>query len=88
MIIAVEKGLESVKGALRAQGHQVIDLDEPGASFHAAVFVSRSISDIPTAQNSASDIVSGAGIFLVNARGRTPEEICAIINQKAYGKLF
>ncbi len=87
MIVAVESGLDSVREALSAQGHEVVAL-ENSTSFHAAVYVSRNIADISVPKASAKNAMFGSGIFLVNARGRTPEEICAIISQKAYGKLF
>lgn len=87
MIIAVENGLDSVKKALIAHGHRVVDLHS-AASFHAAVYVNHGISDIPVPQTSAKNAISTDGVFLINAYGRTPEEICAIISQKAYGKLF
>ena len=87
MIVAVEKGLDSVKEALIAHGHEVVEL-ENSTSFHAAVYTNRKIADIFVPQASARNALFGSGIFLVNARGRTPDEICAIISQKAYGKLF
>lgn len=87
MIIAVENGLDSVKQALQSAGHEIVDL-ESGNAFHAAVYVNRKIADITVPQMSARNAMFGSGVFLVNARGRTPEEICAIISQKAYGKLF
>lgn len=83
MIIAVEKGLDSVSNALTASGHTVVDL-ESAHHFDAAVYLTCGISRIsaPT-----MGMIPG-GILLVSARGRTPEEICAIISQKAYRKLF
>lgn len=87
MIIAVENGLDSVKRALIAQGHQVVNL-ENGEPCHAAVFLRRTIRDIFVPQLSAKNALAGNGIFLVNAHGRTPDEICSIISQKAYEKLF
>ena len=83
MIIAVEKGLDTVADALKASGHTVIDL-ENARSFDAAVYMTYGIAQIPT----PSMQINPGGILLVSAHGRTPDEICAIISQKAYRKLF
>ena len=87
MIIAVEQGLDSVKRALLSAGHRVVGF-ESGESYHVAVYLRTSIPDIFVPQAHASNALFGSGVFLVNAHGRTPEEICSIISQKAYGKLF
>ena len=83
MTVAVEKGLSSVADALTASGHTVVDL-ESARSFDAAVYLTYGISRIPAPTMGTKP----GGILLVSARGRTPEEICAIISQKAYRKLF
>ncbi len=83
MTVAVEKGLDSISDALIASGHTVVDL-EHARSFDAAVYLTYGISNIPAPTMG----MNPGGILLVSARGRTPEEICAIISQKAYRKLF
>lgn len=87
MTIAVEQGLDSVKRALIAQGHHVVSL-EHADNYQAVVYFRTSIPDIFVPQTRSVNSLFGSGIFLVNAHGRTPEEICSIISQKAYRKLF
>lgn len=87
MVIAVETGLDTVKKELVSRGFSVVDL-ESGLPFDAAVYLNRGILDIPTQSVRLTSALDPAGTLLVSARGRTPQEIAAILSQKAYGNLF
>ena len=87
MVVAIENGLDSVKKELTSCGFAVVDL-ESGLPFDAAVYLNTRILDIPAHKTRLSSALSPAGALLVCARGRTPQEIAAILRQKTYGNLF
>lgn len=86
MVIAVEKGLDSLKEALTKNGHAVVDL-ESAPSSDVAIYVETPISDILPPVRVTSGFTSG-GTLLISARGRTTDEILSIIQYKRYQNLF
>ncbi len=87
MVVAVEEGLNTVKSLLSSRGFLVVDL-KSGRPFDAAVYLNTGILDIPVRTEIAASASGFGGTFLVSARGRTAEEIYAILSQKTYGNLF
>ena len=87
MVVAVEKGLDDIKEYLAIRGFRVVDLGGDSL-FNAAVYKNTRLSDIYVPQRSA--LLSGVsqGVFMVCALGKKPDEIEAILRQKAYGNLF
>ena len=86
MVIAVEKGLDSLKNALISAGHAVVDLeDAPRAD--VAIYVETPILDILPPVRVTSGFTSG-GTLLISARGRTTDEILSIVHQRRYQNLF
>lgn len=87
MVIAVENGLDDIKGYLSNRGYQVIPLE----SFNpcdAAVYKSFHIANIPSPVNQTKNAGESHGTFLVCAIGKTPQEIESILRQKVYHNLF
>ena len=86
MIIALEKGLDSLNAALLSSGHAVVDLeDAPRAD--VAIYLNTPISSILPPARVTSGFTSG-GTLLISARGRTTDEILSIIHQRRYQNLF
>lgn len=86
MVIAVEKGLDSLKNALISTGHAVVDLDD-APSADVAIYIDTPISDILPPVRVTSGFTS-SGTLLISARGRSVDEIISIIHQKSYQNLF
>lgn len=88
MVVAVEKGLEEIKDFLLSHGYTVVELDERNV-YDAVVYENLSFSHIPVSNRVTSKASQTThGVFLVCAKGMSPEEIEAILRQKAYVNLF
>ncbi|MBR4874306.1 MAG: YkuS family protein [Clostridia bacterium] len=87
MVVAVEKGLDDIKEYLTIRGFLTVDLGSD-ALFNAVVYKNTRISDIYVPQRSSLLSGGAQGVFMVCAQGKKPDEIEAILRQKAYGNLF
>ena len=82
--IAVQRGLEGIKEGLRNRGYEVVGYDDRG---HIDAIVYKSIdSSMGNVNNSADGNIYGA--ILINATGKTIDEIGYIIETRRYGNLF
>ena len=82
--IAVQQGLEEIRKGLKNRGYEVVDYDDRG---YIDAIVYKSIdSGMGNVNNSADGNIYGA--ILINATGKTMEEIEYIIETRRYGNLF
>ena len=84
MTVAVEKGLENVKNALKNKGYTVIDADKNPVA-DAYVFSGRQ-----TGALSANSCFKTArnGVLMINAQNKSPDEIDRILKSRLYDPLF
>jgi len=88
MIIAIEKGLDAISDYFSKRGYQVVAPDS-AHMYDAVIYETLHFSGIPAPEKtSAKAGVSTGGVFLICARNRTPQEIEAMLCQKAYCNLF
>ena len=82
--IAVQQGLEQIRMGLKDRGYEVVGYDDGG---HIDAIVYKSIdSSMGNVNNSAEGNIYGA--ILINATGKTVDEIEYIIETRRYGNLF
>ncbi|MFA5523824.1 MAG: YkuS family protein [Tissierellales bacterium] len=89
--IIVQKGLNDLKNSLGNLGYEVVDIND--SSTAQAIIYMADGYDIEYHNNLASmnigvDISNNMGTILINAAGKTTEEIDNIIKKKIYSPLF
>ena len=82
--IAVQQGLEEIRKGLKNRGYEVADYDDRG--YIDAIVYKNIDSSMGNVNNSADGNIYGA--ILINATGKTMEEIEYIIETRRYGNLF
>lgn len=85
MKISIEKNLKSIEEHLALRGYEIVP---EGANADAYIYSDTPLSQIPAKNFSPIASLASDPILLVNAKGRTPEEIEMILTQKSYNKLF
>lgn len=88
MIIAIEKGLDSIKDYFKNKGYQVVTPDGEHV-YDAVIYNHLHFSGIPAAARTTAKAGGNTdGVFLICARNKTPQEIETMLCQKAYCNLF
>lgn len=85
MKISLEKNLKHFEEYLTLRGYEIVP---EGAVADAYIYQDTPLSQIPAKNFSPISSLASDPILLVNAKGRTPEEIETILTQKSYNKLF
>ena len=92
--IALERGLDELKAILEQKGYQAVYEDEITGYVSAYVYQDPNMLGQQTFHASLNNcLLSGttaenAGILLVSARDRTPDEIIGMIENRVYSPLF
>ncbi|SHI14915.1 YkuS family protein [Sporanaerobacter acetigenes] len=79
--IAIEESLIDLKNELENMGYDIVDMDN--GDVEAIVYMSALVN-----MNMGFDISNGKGAILINAHGRTADEIDEIIRNRKYSSLF
>lgn len=93
-VIAIERGMDELKAALEQRGYQTVFEDEIGSYVSTYVYEDPNILGQQAFHASLNNsLLSGteadnASIFLVNAKGKTPDEVIAMIENRVYSPLF
>lgn len=85
MKISIEKNLKNIEEYLVLRGFEIVP---EGAHADAYVYSDTPLSQIPAKNFSPIASLASDPILLVNANGKTPEEIEIILTQKSYNKIF
>ncbi len=92
MTVAVESGLEQVAALLQSRGYQVVPLHGYHGGIDAVVYRT---ARMPGQMESANFMTQGVapsqayhGILMVNAAGKTPEQVYAVLQTRVYSPLF
>ena len=85
MKISLEKGLEKIENHLKSRGFEIVSTESVADAY---IYETTSISQIPVKNFSPVSSLASDPVLLVNAKGRTPEEIETILTQKSYNKIF
>lgn len=93
MNVAIQKGLESLKGTLEQKGHHVFYIGEDEAA--DAVLYNEpdthpyyDVNNIPSATASTASGNAAFGALLVNVSNKGEEEILRILEKRIYSPLF
>ncbi|MBO5929778.1 MAG: YkuS family protein [Clostridia bacterium] len=87
MVIAVENGLENIKDYLKSRGYKILTPDS-SSLYDAVIYENLHFSGISAPKKAVMQAGDATGVFLICAHGKTPQEIEAILCQKAYFNLF
>ncbi len=88
MVIAIEKGLDTIKDYFKNKGYQVVTPDS-ALMFDAVIYENLHFSGISaTPKTTAKAGYDTGGVLLICARNKTPQEIETMLCQKAYCNLF
>jgi hypothetical protein len=89
-VVAIEEGLEDLGDFLRAHGFKVVDWKEENAVVDALIYKGQKLESIfsSTLGQGTGTLESStgypAGVLLVNAQGKTPQEVLKILTQRSY----
>ncbi|HHU48803.1 MAG: YkuS family protein [Caldicoprobacterales bacterium] len=90
--IALERGLEELKQALEEHGYNTVFADEIDTPVSVYIYQGQNspgqaglYSSLDNYMQSESE---SAGILLIQAKDKTPEQIMAMIENKVYSPLF
>lgn len=91
-VIALEEGLDDIGNYLRGKGFHIVSWQDHNSAVDAVVYTGRKLEDIQATQYSlaaeetlSADIGSQPfGVLLVNAQGKTPDEVYKIIKNRIY----
>ena len=84
MTIAIQSGLENLAQALRGYGFDDVTYGEYRHPVDALVY-SGAHMPLRSAVNNSHE---QHGVFMVNANGKSAEEVAAILNRRTYTPLF
>ena len=85
MKISLEKNLDYLEKYLTERGYEIVPESETADAY---IYSDTPISQIPAKNFSPVSALAADPILLVNANGKSPEEIEIILTQKSYNKLF
>jgi hypothetical protein len=92
IVIAVQQGLDDIKNALRSRGYQVVDLEGYKYPIDAMIYSGRSFQLSHITSNNFQQMNTGSrdnyGILLINAMGKSIDEIERILTSRSYTPLF
>jgi len=95
-VIALEEGLDYIGEFLRSKGYRIVDWNEQNAAVDAVVYTGKKLESInaqaysPMTSALTEDLSDDRsfGVLLVNAQGKSAEEIYQIINHRVYEHIF
>ncbi len=85
MKISLEKGLEKIENHLKSRGYEIVSAESVADAY---IYENTPISQIPVKNFSPIASLASDPLLLVNAKGKTPDEIEMILTQKSYNKIF
>lgn len=90
--VAVQKGLEDIKKGLKSKGYEVVDFGDYNYPIDALIYLDNIMEFSLTAVNNLSEGYSGKrnnyGVFMVNSKGKTIEEIDQMLKRRCYTPLI
>jgi hypothetical protein len=90
-VVAIEDGLEDIGKYLSAMGYKTVAWGQTDSAVDAVVYTGKKLEDIYTSNaftnahsldNKADEL--SYGILLINAQGKTPEQVYKIIKNRVY----
>lgn len=92
IIVAVQKELNNIKDALKNKGYEVVTLGEYNYPIDAMIYEGRSFQISYISSNNmpvmSVDSRSNYGVLMINATGKSIDEIERILKRRSYSPLF
>lgn len=92
IVVAVQSGLDSLKVELRKRNFDVVDLENYNYPIDAIVYEGNSFQISHVSRNNMPQMIMGNrsnyGVFIVNALGKSPDEIEDMLRTRYYSPLF
>lgn len=92
MVVAVEKGLPDIKNELANRGFEVVSLEDYNYPIDAIVYEGNAFQISHISRNNMPESTmssrSSYGVFMINATGKSVEEIEDMLKHRCYSPLF
>ncbi len=85
MTVAVQKGLENLAAALRTYGFDIVEYENYPYSIDALVYTKAGTLQ---SMSVSYDAYEPHGVFMVNAYGKSADDIAAILSRRTYTPLL
>ncbi len=93
-VVAIEKELAHLKGILDSRGYKTVFPEDTNDPVYAFIYYEDSFNIDSMNMNSYSNNVMissseyGPGTLLINANGKSPDDIISILERRIYSPLF
>lgn len=92
MVVAVEKALSDLKKALRDRGFDVVSLEDYNYPIDAIVYEGNAFQVSHVSRNNMPEATMSTrnsyGVFMINAVGKSVDEIEDMLKHRYYSPLF
>lgn len=92
MVVAVEKELSDLKGALSERGFDVVSLEDYNYPIDAIVYEGSAFQISHISRNNMPESTMSTrnsyGVFMINAAGKSVDEIEDMLKHRYYSPLF
>lgn len=93
-VVAVEPELKEISAFLSAHGFKVVELSRENPAVDAIVYTGRKLEDIYNSSFGQgidaleASVGSLAGALVVNAQGKSPQEVLKILTRRSYESIL
>jgi hypothetical protein len=92
IIVAVQNGLDKIREGLKNKGYKVVNLEGYNYPIDALVYEGNSFQISHISSNNMPEMTMGTrssyGVFMVNAAGKSLDEVEAMLKTRKYSPLF
>lgn len=92
IIVGVQNGLDKIKKELKSRGYEVVNLEGYNYPIDAVVYEGNAFQISYISSNNMPEMTmgtrSGYGVFMVNASGKSIDEIDIMLRNRSYSPLF
>jgi len=92
IIVAVQKGLDEIKAALKDRGYETVDAETYNYPIDAVVYEGSSFQLSLITGNNMPAVSSGPranyGVLMINSRGKTVDWIEYVLRNRCYSRLL
>lgn len=92
IVIAVQKGLDSLKKGLKSKGYTVVDPETYNYPIDAMIYEGNCFNISYISRNNAPEMKSGVrsnyGVLIINSLGKSIDQIDEMLRMRCYEHLF
>lgn len=92
IVVAVQSGLDTIKEGLKQRGYEVVDLESYNYPIDAMIYVGNAFQVSHISRNNMPEATMGTrggyGVFMINATGKSLDQIEDMLKTRYYSPLF